>query len=120
MKCTVIETFKVKTSNGETELPAGQVITLPKEKAIKLLNEGKITPIEKVAYKVYSEILGCCLWIVNIEKDMKTLRSDGIHDPAYSYEEIRKLKGMNVEGLKVIHKVKETFENAKVLKVDKR
>lgn len=42
MRYQVIEAFKVKTSQGEMELQPGQVIILPKDKAIKLLNEGKI------------------------------------------------------------------------------
>ena len=63
MKYQVLDTFTVKTSQGEIELQPGQVITLPHETAIKLLNEGKITPVEKVAYKVYSEILQAHLWV---------------------------------------------------------
>ena len=39
------------------ELQPGQFITMPHDLAIRLINEYKITPVEKVAYKVFSEIL---------------------------------------------------------------
>ncbi len=45
MKYQVLEVFKVKTSQREMELQPGQVITLPQDKAIRLLNGGKIIPI---------------------------------------------------------------------------
>ena len=70
MRYKVLEPFRVKTSKEEMELQAGQVITLPQDKAIRLLNEGRITPIDKVAYKVYSEILQAYLWVVETDKDM--------------------------------------------------
>lgn len=44
MKYTVKEPFTVKTSQGEQVLQAEQVIILPHEAAIRLLNEGRITP----------------------------------------------------------------------------
>lgn len=109
MKCTVIETFKVKTSNGETELQAGQVITLPKEKALKLLNEGKVTPIEKVAYRIYSNILQAYLWVVADNEEMKTLRTEGIQEAVYTHKDISELKKLSKEDLKAIHRVKEVF-----------
>lgn len=44
MRYRVLEPFKVKISQGERELQTGQVITLPKDTAIRLLNEGKVKP----------------------------------------------------------------------------
>ncbi|MGD0883567.1 MAG: hypothetical protein ABSA46_01605 [Thermodesulfovibrionales bacterium] len=115
MKYLVSEVFKVRTSQrGEIELLPGQIVTLPKEIAFKLVERGKITPTDEgAAYKVYSEILGCSLWIV--DTDMKEIRvSEGTTEPIYTADEIRKLKGMNKEGLKAVHMVKEIFEDSKV------
>ena len=117
MKYKVVEMLKAKTLQGEIQLQTGQIITLPLDKAIKLLNEGKIAPLEKIILKVYSEILETYLWVVFDEKDMETLRSQDIKETIYTDDEIRKLKGIDKESLKVLHKVKEVFENSKIEQV---
>lgn len=114
MKYQVLDPFKVKTSQGEMELQPGQIITLQTEKAVKLLNEGRITPVQRVAYKVYSEVLQSYLWIVDTDKDMHSLRGQNVTEAIYTAGEIAELKKMPKEGLKEIHKVKEIFENSKV------
>lgn len=45
MKYQVLDSLKVKTQQGEIELQPGQVIILPENKAIKLIEAGKINPI---------------------------------------------------------------------------
>ncbi|MFH0773890.1 MAG: hypothetical protein V2A53_00125 [bacterium] len=109
MKYQVLETFKVRTLKEEIELQSGQIVTLPHDKAIRLLNEGKITPIEKVAYKVYSELLQAHLWVVDTDEDMHSLRSQGISAAIYTGDEIRKLRSLSKDSLKEIHKAKEVF-----------
>src|SRR4030043_835239 len=120
MKYQVLEAFKVRTSQGEMKPQPGQVITLPHDKAIRLLNEGKITPIERVAYKVYSEILQAYLWIVDTDQDMHSLRSQEVSEAIYTADEIRKLKGGEKDSLKAIHQVKEVFEDSHVDEVIKK
>jgi len=123
VKYQVLEAFKVKTSQGEMELQPRQIIALQSEKALKLLSEGKITPIEKVAYKVWSEILQTYLWIVDTDEDMHSLRSQGISEAIYIAEEIKKLKGMDKEGLKAVHQVKKVFPESSIEEIknhDKR
>jgi hypothetical protein len=117
MRYQVSDTFKVKTSKGEMELKTGQVITLPHDKAIKLLIEGKITPIERVAYKVYSEILQAYLWVVDTDEDMHSLRSQGINEAIYTGDEIRNLKNLCKDSLKEIHKIKQVFPESIVEEV---
>jgi hypothetical protein len=112
-----MDSFKAQTRQGEVKLQPGQTITLPHDIAIRLLNEGKITPVEKTAYKVYSEILESYLWIINTDEDRHSLRAKGIKEAIYSQAEIKRLKGIDKDSLKAIHKVKETFENSKVEEV---
>jgi hypothetical protein len=114
MRYQVKKPFKVRTSDGETELQPGQVVTISKEMAVQLINTGKIIPIERVAYRIYSEILEAFLWVVDTDEDMKSLRDRSITEPIHTADEIRKLKGINKEDLKKVHKVKEVFENSKV------
>jgi hypothetical protein len=110
VKYQVLDSFKAQTSRGEMELQAGQVITLATEKAVKLLNEGKITFAEKAAYKVYSNILQAYLWVVDTDEDMHSLRaSQGITEAIYTADEIKELKKLPKEALKVINRVKEVF-----------
>ncbi|OGW56026.1 MAG: hypothetical protein A2Y81_00795 [Nitrospirae bacterium RBG_13_43_8] len=119
MKYQVLDIFKVKTSTGELELQTGQIITLPYDKAIRLLNEGKITPIERIAYKVWSEILQAYLWVVDTDHDMHSLRSQKVSEAIYAADEIGKLKGIDIDSLKVIHKAKEVFQHSKVEEINK-
>jgi hypothetical protein len=120
MKYKTLDRLKVRTLHGELELQAGQIITLPHNTAIRLLNEGKITPIERVAYKVYSEPLQAYLWVVETDQDMHSLRSRGIKEAIYTSNEIKKLKGIDKDTLKEIHKVKEVFETSKIEEVKTR
>lgn len=73
-------------------------------------------PTGRVAYRIYSELLQTHLWVCETDKDMHSLRtSQGITEAIYTADEIRKLKGMNRESLKAIHKVKEVFENSEII-----
>ena len=120
MRYQVKKPFRVKTSQGEMELQPGQIITLSREKAIQLLNDGKIIPMERVAYRVYSNILQAFLWVVDTDEDTKALRNKNITEPIYTADEIRKLNGINKEDLKKIHKVKEVFEDSRIEDVQQK
>jgi hypothetical protein len=120
MTYKVLNKFKAVTDRGEMEVQAGMIITLDKEKALVLLNEGKIIPTEKVAYRIYSEILQAFLWVVDTDEDMKALRGKNVTEPIYTADEIRKLKSTSKEGLKTIHEAKKIFEDSKVKDVKPR
>ena len=120
MKYQVLESFKVKTAHGELTIEPGKVITLPHDKAIQLINEGNITPIGRVAYKVYSEILQAYLWVTEDTEDMKVLRGQGITEAIYTGEEIEKLNGISKDDLRAIQSVKQAFEGAIVKEVDQK
>jgi hypothetical protein len=114
MKYQVLDRFKAITSQGEMELPEGQIITMPHDIAIRLLNESKITPIEKVAYRIYSEILEDYLWLCETDKDLHYFKEKNISEPIYTKNEIKKLKGIDKETLKAVHEVKTVFKDSKV------
>ncbi len=116
MTYQVIESFMVKLAGVETELKTGAVISLPEGKAIPLIETGRIKPIERAAYHVYSEILQGYLWVVETDSDMRSLKAEGITEAIYTGDEIRKLKtsGMDKEGLKVVHNVKQGFDGSQV------
>ena len=110
MKYRVLRPLRISTPAEDRTLPEGQIITLPKEKAIPLIEKGKIEPVGRVAYRVYSEILEAFLWVVADDEDMKTPRtSQKVTEPIYTADEIRKLKGIDKEELKMVHKVKTEF-----------
>jgi hypothetical protein len=114
MRYQVKKQFRVRTSDGEVELQPGQVITLSRENAVQLITTGKIMPIGRVAYRIYSEILQAFLWVVDTDEDMKALRGKNVTEPIYTADEIRKLKSTSKEGLKTIHEAKKIFEDSKV------
>lgn len=112
----VIEPFGVKIAGVQTEIKAGAVISLPEVKAIPLIEAGRIKPAERVAYLIYSEILQAHLWVIETDSDMHSLRAEGVSEAIYTGDEIRKLRtaGMDREGLKTVHSVKQTFEKSQV------
>lgn len=59
MRYAILDPFKIKTTQGEMQLQPGQVITLPQDKALKLLNEGKIKPF--------------CYWLKSIVNNCQML-----------------------------------------------
>ena len=120
MKYWVLKSFKVRTSKEEIELRPGQLIILQKDKAIKLIEQGKITPVEKIAYRIYSELLGCHLWIVETHRDMGALRWQGISETIYTRDEMKELRGISKESLKAIQKIKEVFDNSKVEEINRK
>jgi len=120
MKYKVLDTLKALTTQGEIVLLPGQIITLPHDKAITLLNENKITPAEQVAYRVYSEILQTHLWVVETDKDMHSLRSQGVTEAIYTQKEISEIKKLPKESLGDIHQVKATFPESTIQKTKKR
>lgn len=120
MKYKVLDSFKALTKEGEMELQTGQLVTLPHEKAIKLLNEGKITPVEKISYKVYSEILQGYLWVVDTDKDLHSLRSQGVSEAIYTADEIKMLQGMDKDSLRTLHRAKETFPESTIKEITKK
>ncbi len=114
MKYQVIEPFMAKTTQSEKELQFGQIVILSLEKALDLLNKGKIIPMGSVAVRIYSEILGTCLWVVLNDGDKRSLKSRGNNDPVYTATEIRNLRGAGVEELKNIHDIKVIFPDSEV------
>lgn len=95
-------------------IKAGAVFELPKEKALPLIEAGLITPEGRVAYKVYSNILQCFLWVVQDDADADKLIAEGISEPIYTGHEIVELKKLSRDDLRAIHEVKTIFEQAQV------
>jgi hypothetical protein len=120
MTFEVLKEFEAQTPEGTLMLKEGQKLRLSKEEAIPLIQDGLIQPLEKVAYKIYSEPLQAYLWVVASDEDTHFLRSKNVTDPIYTNEEIRKLKGIDKDTLKEIHKVKEVFELSQITEVKKR
>jgi hypothetical protein len=116
----VLTDFEVETPSGTLTLREGQRVKLSQQEAIPLIEEGKIIPVGRVAIKVWSEVLGCHLWVTADDEDMKALRSQGVSEAIYTGDEVRELNGLCKDSLKEIHKVKETFENSKVEQIEKK
>ena len=116
MKCNVLKTVKLKTSRGKLELQQGQVVALHNDIAIRLINEGRIVPIGKVTYKMYSKILDDYIWIAATEREYQGLVAEGIKEVIYTQEEANKLMANKVskDGLRAIHKIKKNFPGASI------
>lgn len=114
MKCRILKPLK---ANGEKELFPGDIVDVPKDLAIKYIQKGKIKPVEKKSYRIYSNILEDYLWIAETDNDLHYLRERGIQEPIYTIEECKKLKGSDKEHLKAVHEVKETFPQSKVKEI---
>lgn len=72
------------------------------------------TPVERVAYRIYSNILQAFLWVVQDDAGAEALRSEGISEPIYTGHEIAEFRGLCSEDLRAVHSVKQVFENSKI------
>lgn len=120
MRYQVLKKIKAKTPQGEMEILAEQIIEMPAKKAAIHVKKGIITPIERRAYKVYSEILNCCLWVVPDVQARDILRADRIQEAIYTQPEVAGLLKADKETLKATHKIKQIFPDAEVKDVKKR
>ena len=120
MKYSVLEKIRIKTSKGEIELHPRQVVVLHHDIAIQLINEGRITPVGKVTYKIYSKILDDYLWIVATDNELKELVAEGIKETIYTHEEVSRMieEGVSREGLVAIQEIKKGFPGATVGKIE--
>ena len=116
MKYNVLENIKLKISKGDLEVLPGQVIALQDNIAIILINEGRIVPIGKVTYKMYSKILDDYIWIAATEREYQGLVAEGIKEVIYTQEEANELMANKVskDGLRAIHKIKKNFPGASI------
>ncbi|MDA8086739.1 MAG: hypothetical protein M0Z75_08575 [Nitrospiraceae bacterium] len=122
MRCLVLDSFKARTDTGEMEIKPGQIVSLPKEAAIRLLNESKVEPIQRTAIKVYSRILDACLWVVQDEADREALQaSEGISSAVYTVDEVHRLyeKKAGPTILRRVHEVKQLFPGSIIREVKK-
>ncbi|MEO5359182.1 MAG: hypothetical protein H7843_01900 [Nitrospirota bacterium] len=69
---------------------------------------------DAVSVRVYSEVLGCYLWIVQSKDEAKTLRNSGVKETVYDFNEVRALKGSSPAHLKAVHTAKEVFPESRV------
>ena len=83
-------------------------------KVRELYTEALFKDGRRVAVKVWSEILHAYLWVVETDKDMHSLSSQGIKEVIYTADEIKRLKGLSNDSLKEVHKAKEVFESSRI------
>lgn len=75
----------------------------------------------RIAVKVYSEILQTHLWVVADDKDMKALKdSQNVSEAIYTADEIRKLKGLCKDSLKILHETKKAFPESTIKQITKK
>ncbi|MEW6215334.1 MAG: hypothetical protein AB1478_09085, partial [Nitrospirota bacterium] len=87
---------------------------------IRLLYIEALFKCRKIAVKIYSESLGCHLWIVETDRDIQSLRSQGKVEPIYTADEIKMLKGVSEDSLREIHKVKGEFPGSLIEELKKQ
>jgi hypothetical protein len=119
LKFLVLEHFKVRIPEGEMDIQPGQVVILTQDQALRLLNEGKITLFERVALKLWSEVLQSFLWVVYDEDDIEDLRNEISKDPIYAISEFRQLRGLTKDSLRKINQVKEIFPMSTIKEIKK-
>ena len=92
--------------------------SLGNSKETQVSNDGNsevlVSSEVNLAYKVYSKILTCYLWVVYRPKDIKELRDQGFSESIYTTAEVNKLKGMDSDSLRAINSIKEIFDNSTV------
>jgi hypothetical protein len=120
LECLTVESLTIRTEEGDQVLPPGKKVALSVEKAAPLITGGKLIPLGKVAYKIFSGILQANIWLVADEEDRKALRKSlGAAEAIYTVDEIRMMKGMDADSLRRIHAAKKIFDCATVIEIDR-
>ncbi len=112
MTFRVLKPFKGGTENGAREIKTNMIVNLQKTEAIRLLQKGQIEPVERMALKIYSEVLKDYLWVVYDRPDMERLRARGITEPIYMATDIRLLKGKHKDHIRAVHEAKVIFPDS--------
>ena len=121
MTFEVLKEFETETPEGTFMLKEGQKIRLSKEEAIPLIQDGLIQPIEKVAYRIYSNILQAYLWVTANDKDSKTIKaSQGFSEAIYAADEIKERRKLSKDDLREIYNVKETFPESTIEEITRK
>ncbi|OGW55592.1 MAG: hypothetical protein A2Y81_11845 [Nitrospirae bacterium RBG_13_43_8] len=116
----VTKNFEVDSPGGSLILKQGQTIKLSYKEAFPLIKNEFITPLDRLIYRIYSEILGCHLWVIETEQDLHYVKNQGHDEAAYTIDEIKKLKSLDRDSLKHIHQVKEIFPGSKIIEVTRK
>ncbi len=75
MRYQIKEPLKAKTLQGEIELQAGQVITLPEDKAIRLIEAGKVRPISESMLEQYKAFIQ---WLKSYQMTIEDIKEADI------------------------------------------
>lgn len=70
-----------------------------------------------IAIKIYSEVLGCEIWLCGNEDMAAQVKQDDLEAVSYTVGEIRNLmrRNANSEDLKHVHTVKKLFNSSKII-----
>jgi hypothetical protein len=75
MRYQIKEPLKAKTLQGEIELQAGQVITLPEDKAIRLIEAGKVRPVSESMLEQYKALIQ---WLKSYQMTIEDIKEADI------------------------------------------
>ncbi len=122
MNFKVLEDMTLPTPKGDVSLKKDQVIKIPHDITLQLINYYKIESVEPATYRIYSEILNDYLWIVEIDHDKGQLLSEGVQEPIYTHDEIKEMKGKRIpkDHLEQIHECKRVFKKSIVEDVKRK
>ncbi len=106
------KSFSLIAPPKEKALPLLEILKRNRETVIAYLRQKAKTP--ELAYKIYSEILDACLWVVEMPEAVQKLRQQGVTEPVYTRAEIVELKKLpkddkGRQALSCIHRVKVVF-----------
>lgn len=93
----------------------------PKTQSFAIEGISKMTLLElskrDMAIEIYSEILGCNIWLCNDEEMASQIKRDDPRAITYTVDEIRRLLSLKVspEEIKRIHDAKSVFEGSKIV-----
>jgi hypothetical protein len=132
VKYQVLAPLRARAANGEITLEPGQAITLAPEKALRLVEGGKLKPINdhenldlqnmtladfsrtQLALKVKSAVLGETILFVSNEAVAEKMKEEGFI--CYTARELTWLcrKQLLPEELRKIHEVKAVFPGSRI------
>lgn len=98
---------KDKPNISESEIGIDQILNMRLSKLSRRI----------IAIKIYSDVLGCEIWLCGNEQIAAQLRQDDPQTVVYTADELRKLNKLqpSPEDLRAIHNTKDVFEESRIV-----
>lgn len=99
---------------GELAKKALETIQKQGDQEIEPTKAQPLPPVGILYTRIWGNLVGEIVWVVGSTEEMTALVQRGVKEAIYTADEIRRMKTLTPEEVKVIHMTKKTFPGAEI------